>query len=218
MLRKRVFRAVLRFAVAPSGLLLAAWQLKRHYWKQNLLSNLKQALENDPKEITSINEAEYNLRYKLKNVALGKCLQAGPKGMKFDGKVQFSNAFICSCDSPNLDSFLMHFGWLPIKSNTNSLLKQMTNISELMVIREADEQSGFIIKNEPEKGIWRVKDIAQLSQALNTQPVMFRALEPVVSGLSIQKLDLDKIPNRHMEYVFTWCGLSLTALAFSFLL
>ena len=211
---RQLWKRALRYFIAPTGMVLAGWQLKRHYWKHNLLSNLREAAEQDPLQLQDLN-AEYNHRYLLKNAKIdGNCIRVGPKGMKFDGRVHFSDAFICPCVAPALGRFLIHLGWLSIKTEIPQLPKEL----ELCAIREPDEPSGLFLRNIPEEGIWRVKDISQLSSTLHTQPVMLRALQPITEEVRVKKLDLGNIPNRHLEYVFTWSGLSMTALVFSFLL
>ena len=204
--------------ITPAGLTLAAWQLKRHFWKQNLLKDIEFAKNNEPISYAG-EEIEYNRIYRINDAKLdpgGAHLKVGPKGIKAEGKggIIFSNAVICPIIIGSR-KFLVHLGWLPI----NKALKPLPNFNNLKLVRERNEPSGFILKNDPSNGIWRVKDVLQLSQHFKTEPVLLRFVgNPIQEDLIVKEIDINEIPNRHMEYVFTWTGLSIVAFIFSFII
>ena len=211
------FKIGLRYLITPVGLSLAAWQLKRHYWKQNLLKEIESAMSGEPIPYED-GEIEYNRVYRINEAEIGSKtpLKVGPKGIRADvkSKIIFSNAIICPVTIGS-KKLLLHLGWLPI----DKPLKPLQNFKDLKLIRERDEPSGFIVKNDPFHGIWRVKDILQLSRHFKTEPILLRNVgNPVQEDLIVKEIDINEIPNRHMEYVFTWTGLSLVAFIFSFVI
>lgn len=213
--RRVWFKRGLRFFVAPAGFLLAFWQVKRYYWKHTLIRSIKEAMENEPVPFSETNKVDFNKTFNLEKVKIdGKCLLVGPKGIDNKGRVIFSNAVICPALINDVNRILIHFGWLPIKDKYNGPLF----LENVKVIREKDEPSNFLQNNDPGNGIWRVKDISQLSQYFHTDNILLRCIEPVQKDLIVRELDVSNIPNRHLEYVLTWTGLSITAIIFSFLL
>jgi surfeit locus 1 family protein len=50
-----------------------------------------------------------------------------------------------------------------------------------------------------------------MAQALNTEPLMVVAREPVVSGTFVTPNPIDSagVPNDHLQYAFTWFSLAV---------
>jgi cytochrome oxidase assembly protein ShyY1 len=215
--RKWYFKISLRYMIAPIGMALGIWQLRRHYWKQDLLRDIDSAKNNAPIPFIG-QDIDYKRIYEIDNVKIDfeNPLKVGPKGIRRneDNKIVFSNAVICPIIVGSR-KLLLHLGWLPIEKSFNP----STDIHKIKVSREKDEPSGFIVKNEVARGIWKVKDISQISSYFKTEPVLLKLLgNPVCEDMIIKEININEIPNRHLEYVFTWTGLSLTAFIFSFII
>lgn len=225
--QKKLLKRVLRYFLCPLGLSLAYWQYRRHIWKQNLLRNLQQSQNSNPLPLPTnfdIDNAEddlsYQQKYRLDRILLGNCCQVGPKGIRVpeNGPIQFRNALICAGLLENGKTLLLHLGWIPFRPDALQFTLSGKYLNNLLVSREADEKSSWLLANSPHLNKWVVKDIKELAQHLHTLPVMLRAKEAVHEDLFVQNYDWRNVPNRHLEYVFTWSALSATALVFSFLI
>ena len=67
--------------------------------------------------------------------------------------------------------------------------------------------------------IWFARDVAQMAQTLDTQPILLVAREiegddPNVSPLPV---DTTRIPNDHLQYAITWFSLAVIWLAMTYL-
>src|SRR3954463_12259628 len=107
------FKIGLRYVITPVGLILAAWQLKRYYWKQSLLKEIESAMSGEPIPYEG-GKIEYNLIYRITEAEIDPeaPLKVGPKAIRANGKskIIFSNAIICPviiCSK----KLLLHLGW-----------------------------------------------------------------------------------------------------------
>ena len=75
-----------------------------------------------------------------------------------------------------------------------------------------DETDSYTPENDLGANIWYARDVAPLAAFLGTEEAMIVARETPPADPRIAPLPIDTrgIPNRHLEYVFTWYGLALT--------
>ena len=75
-----------------------------------------------------------------------------------------------------------------------------------------DETDSYTPENDLGANIWYARDVAPLAAFLGTEPAMIIARHTTPADPRIAPLPIDTggIPNRHLEYVFTWYGLALT--------
>lgn len=72
-----------------------------------------------------------------------------------------------------------------------------------------DERDSATPENDPISNIWYAREVSLMAEALGTEPLLVIARESA-DGLAALPVDTSSIPNRHMEYIFTWYGLALT--------
>jgi surfeit locus 1 family protein len=80
------------------------------------------------------------------------------------------------------------------------------------------EVDGFTPAPDRGSNIWFARDVAQMAEALGTEPVMLvvRDAEPGFEGVSPLPLDTAAIPNDHLQYAITWFSLAALWLAMTF--
>jgi cytochrome oxidase assembly protein ShyY1 len=233
-------RRGLRYVLAPVGLALAYWQYRRLQWKTQLLEDLAQMNNGHPEPLpSSTSEMQFYRPYIVRSVKVDweRCLRIGPYplfGEDKSEKVHFGHAVVCPMCTRG-QHYLLDFGMLAnpdIASHgaceevtaSNCVAEEDCRAIEqqIVAVRERTHASAWAWGNVPSEGQWRVKDIQQLSSHLGTEAVMLQILQPELPSFATSPLaDPENvcrlIPNRHQEYVLTWLGLTLTAIAFSFL-
>ncbi|WP_378213245.1 SURF1 family protein [Aquicoccus sp. G2-2] len=93
--------------------------------------------------------------------------------------------------------------------NTPRPPHEITLVGNLYWPHEIDS---FTPENDTNANIWYSRDVPTLARALGTEAVMIIARKTTPPDPHILPLPTDttSIPNRHLEYVFTWYGLALT--------
>ena len=71
-----------------------------------------------------------------------------------------------------------------------------------------EEVDGFTPAPDLAKGLWFARDVPAMAQALNTEPVLIVARDPVAPGADPLPVDTSSIPNDHMGYAATWFSLA----------
>ena len=74
-----------------------------------------------------------------------------------------------------------------------------------------DDRNSSTPDNDPEGNLWFARDLDQMAQALNTEPVLVVAREISVTDLPVTPLPVDSasISNDHLEYAITWFSLAV---------
>lgn len=119
--------------------------------------------------------------------------------------------------SDDNNEILVNLGFIPqeYKWKGNSHIPK--NITIEGILREGEKVSSLAIKNNPERGQWLWLDAEDLATNLGTQPVLVELLNlPDTNFHLIQdenhlpagRETFKGIPNRHLEYVITWYGLT----------
>ena len=75
-----------------------------------------------------------------------------------------------------------------------------------------DETDSYTPENDHAANIWYARDVPPLAAALGTEKTMIiaREITPPDPAITPLPTDTSGIPNRHLEYVFTWYGLAAT--------
>lgn len=70
------------------------------------------------------------------------------------------------------------------------------------------EVDGFTPAPDLAKGLWFARDLPAMAAALQADPVLIVARDPVVAGVDAMPLDGSGIPNDHLGYALTWFSLA----------
>ncbi len=73
-----------------------------------------------------------------------------------------------------------------------------------------DEVDGFTPENDTANNLWFARDLAAMSEALETEPVLIVLRNSSETDRVVTPLPVDTagIPNDHLEYAVTWFGLA----------
>ncbi len=72
-----------------------------------------------------------------------------------------------------------------------------------------DERDGWTPDPNREKNIWFARDVAQLAEEFGVEPVLLIAESHPDGKVPQPRPPGHNIPNRHLQYVFTWYGMAL---------
>ncbi len=200
---------------------LGTWQLYRLQWKTKLLADIEEGVSGDPiliDRIDALTEKLEKLQYrriKLNGFLLGQqSVLVGPRSSKniIDSDLGF--ILIRDIYDKSGQPLLMNDGWVGWRSERDEKPPDLNQAE--FVLDRTEMPSSFVQGNDPEKNIWRWKQIDHLAEAMNTRPIMLKRITREEGTATPARTTFD-IPNRHLEYVLTWYGISLTTFILSFM-
>lgn len=199
---------------------LGTWQLYRLQWKTKLLKDIQEGLEKEPVAIDVINGAPDKAyrRLQLDGFTLDdEIVLVGPRSSRDllpDSKFGF--ILVRKIKDKQGNSYLLNDGWIPWKA-APAEFKPSDLGKEQFVLDRSESPSIFAKSNSPEEGIWRWKNVSQLAEALETRPAMVKRITGNTNGrVAVPSPATFEIPNRHLEYVFTWYGVAAATFLLSF--
>lgn len=197
---------------------LSLWQVKRLYWKNNLINNLELAYTSEPINLKTITGDLGNFKFN-KVIAKGFFLDEqsmflGPRVFKDTVGYNLITPFMLD-DSRYV---LINRGWIKEKKiNTNKNKK----ISIKGIIKEANLKNIFTPKNNKKKNLWYYIDIDQMSEftGLNLMKGVFLDL---ISSNELQEHAVPnnsrvKLSNNHLQYAVTWFLLGIVFLIMNYI-
>ena len=74
-----------------------------------------------------------------------------------------------------------------------------------------DDRTSSTPENDVEDNTWFARDIEQMADALDTEPVMViaRNMSPPDARVTPLPVDTSGIPNDHLQYAITWYSLAV---------
>ncbi|XP_074598457.1 surfeit locus protein 1 isoform X2 [Brevipalpus obovatus] len=198
---------------------LGTWQVKRHYWKQDLIQNLNDQMAKEPidlpQDIQNIGSYEYQ-KVKIKGrFDHSKEQLLGPRPLiKKEGFNLISagdNGYLVVTPFKLSDrpySILVNRGWVGCrKKDPNTRLDGQVE-GEVEIV-------GVVRKSEPKNaidraGFWLRRDIDLMAKSLGTAPVFIDAdAFSTVPGGPVGGQTRLSMFNNHFSYIITWYSLSL---------
>lgn len=188
-------------------LYLGIWQIQRLQWKQEKLNKISAMMSATPKDIPNeIDPISHQyLAVKLSGTILGEKVfvltsrpPIGP-GYRVISKLKVNERFV-----------LLDRGFVK-ESNRNhiSSLGLVNVTGNLLWPNEVD--SSFTPEPDVEKSLWFARDLASLSNYLQTDPILIvaRSVNPEMDQVLPWPIDTTDIPNNHLQYAITWFSLSI---------
>ena len=197
---------------------LCIWQVKRLYWKKDLIENIENAYNSEPININTLSGDLNNFIFKkiyLEGYFLNeKNMFLGPR--VFNDKVGYSLITPFMLDDSRY--VLINRGWIKEKKiNTNKNKK----ISVKGIIKEANLKNIFTPRNNKKKNLWYYIDIEQMSEftGLNIIKGVFLDL---ISSSELQEYAIPnnskiKLSNNHLQYSVTWFFLGIVFLIMNYI-
>ncbi|XP_028395005.1 surfeit locus protein 1-like [Dendronephthya gigantea] len=203
---------------------LGTWQVYRLQWKKSLIKQLEDRTMREPLEITDSLELLKDEKMQYRRVKIrgtfdhSKELHIFPRSQNNDGRsgIRGPNATGAQIVTPfRLSSgeiILVNRGWVE-KSKKNPVTRpegQVVGEVELIAfIRLGQKRPQFVPKNDVEKNHWHYCDLDQMAEVTQSLPILVDAdAGSTFPGGPIGGQTRVYLRNEHLQYIFTWYGLS----------
>lgn len=206
---------------------LGVWQLQRLEWKQNIISQVEEGMQEAP--ITHLfTDKDMQTAMEFRRVKLAGMFsynEAHITPRYFRGKLGYGvlTPFLFGSAGNFSEStyILVDRGWIPAeeKSKFEALAKQAAAHEGVVIegiLRRPLGKGWFTPNNDPEKNLWFWMDMPALEKALGAK------LQPmIVQMVGEQKRDVYPIPsdgkiklrNDHLGYAITWFLIAIAGVA-----
>lgn len=227
--RRRFWLALILLPAALAVLLsLGTWQVKRLYWKEDLLAAIEQRSHAEPVAISKIMASEqageaieYRTAY-----ATGRFLN--DKERHFFATFNGQTGYYVYTPLGLADGryLFVNRGFVPYdlkepSTRPDSLLEGEQRVTGLARGRLTEKPSSMVPDNDEAKNIFYWKDLDRMAATagLPAEKVLPFFLDadatPVPGGLPRGGVTVIDLPNSHLQYAVTWYGLALALLGVS---
>ncbi len=203
-----LFFGILGTAVLTS---LGTWQFQRMTWKEAVLADIESRIASAPVALPTTLDPE-NDRY-LPVETQGTFTTDEIHLLASTRDVGAVYRIITAFVTDEGRRILVDRGWVKTEQKDDMRAPvQGAVIGNLQWPRERDR---FTPQNDIDGNIWFARDVAQMADVLNTEPVLLVQREKLENSPTITPLPVDNagIPNNHLEYVITWFGLAIVWVA-----
>lgn len=223
--RWRFWSAVILFPAALAILLsLGTWQVKRLYWKQDLLAAIEQRSKAEPVPVSAIEAAlaagepiEYRTAY-----ATGRFVNDGERHFFATLNGQTGYFVYTPLELDDGRYLFVNRGFVPYDlkepaTRPDSLAEGQQRLTGLARARLSEKPSFLVPDNDERQNIFYWKDLDRMSASvgLSAQEVLpfFLDVDANASGnLPRGGVTVIDLPNSHLQYAVTWYGLALALL------
>lgn len=204
---------------------LGTWQVKRLYWKEDLLAAIEQRSHADPVDVSAIEAslaAGEAIDYRTAR-ASGRFLNDRERHFfaTFEGQSGFYVYTPLELDDGRL--LFVNRGFVPYDRKDAALRPQglvegMQTITGLARARLGEKPSFMVPENDEAANIFYWKDLERMaaSAGIPAGKVLPFFLDadstPVPGGLPRGGVTVIDLPNSHLQYAITWYGLALALL------
>lgn len=205
---------------------LGTWQVKRLYWKEDLLAAIEQRSHADPVDVSAIEAAlaaGEAIDYRTAR-ASGRFLNDRERHFfaTFEGQSGFYVYTPLELDDGRL--LLVNRGFVPYDRKDAALRPQglvegMQTITGLARARLGEKPSFMVPENDEAANIFYWKDLERMaaSAGIPADKVLPFFLDadptPVPGDLPRGGVTVIDLPNSHLQYAITWYGLALALLS-----
>ncbi len=193
-----VFAAVI-LAVLLS---LGVWQLRRMVWKEAVLADLETRISAPPATLPARPEPgrDQYLPVRVSGWLSGEGVRVLASSRATGAGYRMLQVLI----TENGRRVLADLGIQPVQSHAAPFAQGPIAITGNL--HWPQETDGWTPEPEPEKGLYFARDVSLIAGALGTEPVLVvaRVTVPPLAGIRPLPVSTAAIPNRHLEYVFTW--------------
>ncbi len=196
------------FGILGTAILLwlGFWQVSRLEWKEGVLAEIDRRIADAPVAIPAVPTEEADQFLSVTATGLITDQEAHVlASSKTTGAIY---RVVAAFETEEGRRVLLDRGWIkpPSKDEMRAPVKATITGNLLW----PDERDGYTPENDVAGNIWFARDIAQLAEVLNTEPVLVitrgtNETNPVVTPMPVTSTG---IPNDHLQYAVTWFGLA----------
>ncbi|MEM8731515.1 MAG: SURF1 family protein [Pseudomonadota bacterium] len=182
---------------------LGIWQLQRLAWKEAMLARIDAEISADPVPLPADPRPETSTF--LPVTTAGEIL--GDEILVLASKKQVGAGYrVIAPFRVDARTILLDRGFLPVADED---APRSTGLVEVTGnLHWPDEIDGFTPEPDREAQLWFARDVASLSEALGTEPVLLIAATQTDPAIAPLPVDSTGIPNDHLNYAITWFSLA----------
>lgn len=190
---------------------LGTWQLQRMAWKEGVIAEINARIASDPVALPDPIDVE---RDKYLPVAVSGTITEDEihllASTRDAGAVY---RLVSAFETDGGRRIMIDRGWM--KTADKDAARPAHDVDVVGNLHWPDERDSFTPANDVDSNIWFARDVDQMAEVLNTEPVLLIVREDSDKGAIATPLPVDTaaLPNNHLEYVLTWYGLAIVWVA-----
>jgi len=197
---------ILALAVLGVLISLGVWQIQRLHWKRAILADISARITAAPVDIPADPDPgrDRYLPVRLSGRMTGEGVRVLASTRDAGAGYRIIRVVEITTGAGAGRRVLVDLGFQPVGAEARPLPEGPLEV--IGNLHWPDELDRWTPAPEPDKNLWFARDVAQLSAHLDTEPVLVVARETRPPFATIRPLPVstEGIPNRHLEYVFTW--------------
>ncbi len=204
-MRRSLFFIVIGVGGAAVLLWLGFWQMQRLDWKQGVIREINAHIAADPVELPASPDPERDSYLPVE--ISGRLGEDYLRVLVSQKEIGAGYRIISPLDLGER-RVLVDRGFASVAQQEIPTHKgQVTVQGNLQWPQETD---GFTPEPDVAKNIWFARDVATMSAALNTDPILLVVRKTSFNDAPVSPLPVDTaaIPNDHMQYAITWFSLA----------
>lgn len=185
---------------------LGTWQVQRLAWKRGILDTIETKIAGDPQPLPRLIDPEAQ-RYQP--VRLAGDVDAEALAVLVSVKHRGAGWRLVSALQTNEGRrVLIDRGYVPVEQKDVSLYKGPVVVSGNL--HWPDDRNSSTPDNDVAGNIWYARDISDMAEALDTEPllVIARDMSPADPEVTLLPVSISGIPNDHLQYAITWFSLA----------
>ncbi|MDA7425484.1 SURF1 family protein [Thalassococcus lentus] len=191
-----------------AGILVAlgTWQMQRLDWKRGILNEIETTIAGEAQPLPRVIEPSAQQYLPL---AVSGTLEDTALFVLVSVKRQGAGwRVISALQTDDGRRVLVDRGFARVDQKDAALFAGPVSIAGNLLW--PDERSSATPENDLDKNTWFARDVAQMAEALQTEPllVVVRQASPSDGHITPLPVDTGGIPNDHLQYAITWFSLA----------
>lgn len=190
---------------------LGTWQVQRMAWKADVIAEINARIASDPVALPDPIDLE---RDKYLPVAVtGTITEEEIHLLASTRDAGAVYRLVSAFETEGGRRIMIDRGW--IKTADKDASRPAHAVDVIGNLHWPDERDSFTPANDVDSNIWFARDVDQMAEVLNTEPVLLIVRQDSDKGAIATPLPVDTaaLPNNHLEYVLTWYGLAIVWVA-----
>lgn len=190
---------------------LGTWQLQRLEWKRGILEQIEARIDGPFQQIPPLS-AVIPDRDRYAPVALVGEIGADELLVLVSVKRVGAGYRVISPYTLNDGrTVLLDRGFFPVDQRNADRSREGEEVEVQGNLHWPDDRTSSTPENDVAGNTWFARDIDQMAEALNTEPllVIARNMSPADTGVTPLPVDTRGFPNDHLQYAITWFSLAI---------
>ncbi|MFW2587772.1 SURF1 family protein [Sagittula sp. SSi028] len=186
---------------------LGTWQIQRLDWKQGILDEIETTITAAPQPLPVMidPEAQRYMPLELSGTVGSEALYVLVSQKHIGAGWRVISAF----ETDDGRRVLLDRGFTPIEAKDSPLYQG--NATVIGNLHWPDDRNPSTPENDADDNTWFARDLGQMAEALQTEPllVVARQVTPPDAQITPLPVDTSSIPNDHLQYAITWYSLGV---------